>query len=177
MPTSKPRTLAHRLGASALLLVLLGSGLLLRARLPRPQTPTDAWLWSRAEAATEVVVAMDAETATKLGLKDGEVLRITERQGIRRALRAFGGTSQFGEYGEASTPARHAPGLILYVLRGSLVDRDELGLAVEPNGFYLCSGPRTRVATTDARSVARLYGALRVAVGKARHHERGYRVS
>lgn len=92
-------------------LALLGAALLVRARLPRPQTEGDRWLWEQAEGAAYVDVVPNAYAVQRVkrlqairayrgkvyrfssgGAMWCQHTRIRDRAGLRALLRAFEGT-------------------------------------------------------------------------------------
>lgn len=167
-----------------LLFALSVAALLVRARLPRPQTEGDKVLWQMGETTPFLEVAFGEKGSTPF-----KSLHVSDRQGIRDILRSFVATSPFipltAKNAFEVRPSPVAPAVMIFVA----VEKGKPALIYLIQGAHdyrllrysspLQSGPINRlslclVAHTDAASVLRVRQALQNAQTKVQQHQVGY---
>lgn len=162
-------------------LALLGAALLVRARLPRPQTEGNKWLWEQGESATSLSVWVRKEhrKVFNVGFSSPQCIKITDRQGLRALLRAFHRTPSFVP-SPISKVRIEAPVSLLFsdghhTQSLQLYDWPLTGR----KGHYCLAHQSDREVVQedtvpDAASVQRFTQALQEAATRAQHSQSGY---
>ena len=165
-------------------LALLGAALLVRARLPQPQTEGDKWLWEQAENTKWLYIADFRDHSTPqsklnslaLPLKPQQYLKLTSPSSIRAVLRAFERTTPLQPCPTSrALSTGDAPLLLLVQPRNG--EPVTIRFAQEKKAYVLYyDGPRgtaLQTAVTNAPSIQRATQVMRDAIAQARHTKTG----